>query len=92
MNISIIVHLQKSSCNYDEYKHCKLKIEIEIEQQNWPKLYNAINSRDVSGIASNVHRKDVGWIFFISYFLKLFILVNIVYGFCFFSLALWRFV
>ena len=35
---------------------CKLK--IENEQQNWPKLYNAINNRDVSGIADNVHRKD----------------------------------
>lgn len=41
---------------------CKLK--TENEQQNWPKLYNAINSRDVSGIADNVHRKDVGWIIF----------------------------
>ena len=60
MNIRIIVHLQKSSCNYDAYKHCKLK--TENEQQNWPKLYNAINNRDVSGIANNVHRKDEGWI------------------------------
>mgnify|MGYP007020241137 CR=1 FL=1 len=32
---------------------CKLK--IENEQQNLPKLYNAINNRDVSGIANNVH-------------------------------------
>lgn len=39
---------------------CKLK--TEIEQQHWPKLYNAINSRDVSGIADNVHRKDDEWI------------------------------
>lgn len=38
---------------------CKLK--TENEQQNWSKLYNAINNRDVSGIADNVHRKDVGW-------------------------------
>lgn len=37
---------------------CKLK--TENEQQNWPKLYNAINNRDVNGIADNVHRKDVG--------------------------------
>lgn len=41
---------------------CKLK--IENEQQNWPKLYNAINNRDVNGIADNVHRKDEGWIIF----------------------------
>ena len=41
---------------------CKLK--IENEQQNRPKLYNAINNRDVNGIADNVHRKDVGWIIF----------------------------
>lgn len=38
---------------------CKLK--TENEQQNWPKLYNAINNRDVNGIADNVHRKDEGW-------------------------------
>lgn len=37
---------------------CKLK--TKNEQQNWPKLYNAINNRDVNGIADNVHRKDVG--------------------------------
>lgn len=40
---------------------CKLK--TENEQQNWPKLYNAINNRDVNGIADNVHRKDEGGLF-----------------------------
>lgn len=33
-----------------------------LNKQNWPKLYNAINNRDVSGIADNVHRKDDEWI------------------------------
>lgn len=32
-----------------------------LNKQNWPKLYNAINTRDVSGIANNVYRKDVSW-------------------------------
>lgn len=32
-----------------------------LNKQNRPKLYNAINNRDVNGIADNVHRKDVSW-------------------------------
>ena len=32
-----------------------------LNKQNWTKLYNAINNRDVNGIADNVHRKDVSW-------------------------------
>ena len=31
-----------------------------LNRQNWPKLYQAIADRDINGIATNVHRKDVG--------------------------------
>ena len=31
-----------------------------LNRQNWPNLYQAIENKDVNGIAANVHRKDVG--------------------------------
>jgi hypothetical protein len=31
-----------------------------LNQRKWPNLYQAIQNRDIDGIARNVHRKDVG--------------------------------
>jgi hypothetical protein len=31
-----------------------------LNQRKWPNLYQAIQNRDIEGIARNVHRKDVG--------------------------------
>ncbi len=31
-----------------------------LNRQNWPNLYQAIENKDVNGIAANVHRKDIG--------------------------------
>jgi hypothetical protein len=32
-----------------------------LNQRKWPSLYQAIQNRDLEGIAQNVHRKDVGF-------------------------------
>ena len=61
-------HVRKEFTDFDTFPNPLKEVLLDIQyntgglnKQNWPKLYNAINNRDVNEIADNVHRKDVGW-------------------------------
>lgn len=62
-----LAYVRKEFPDFDYFPNQLKEVLLDIQyntgslnKQNWPKLYNAINKRDVKGIASNVHRKDVG--------------------------------
>ena len=61
-----LAHLRKEFTDFDSFPLPLKEILLDIQyntgnlnQQNWPNLYRAIKNRDVKGIISNVHRKDV---------------------------------
>ncbi len=61
-----LAHLRKEFTDFDSFPLPLKEILLDIQyntgnlnQQNWPNLYRAIRNRDVKGIISNVHRKDV---------------------------------
>jgi len=61
-----LAHLREEFSDFDNFplplKEVLLDIQYNtgnLNQQNWPNLYRAIRNRDVSGIVSNVHRRDV---------------------------------
>ena len=63
-----LAHVRKEFTDFDTFPNPLKEVLLDIQyntgglnKQNWPKLYNAIDNRDVNGIANNVHRKDVGW-------------------------------
>lgn len=63
-----LAHVRREFSDFDYFPNSLKEVLLDIQyntgrlnKQNWPKLYNAINNRDVNGIADNVHRKDVGW-------------------------------
>lgn len=63
-----LAHVRSEFTDFDYFPNQLKEVLLDIQyntgglnKQNWPKLYNAINNRDVNGIADNVHRKDVGW-------------------------------
>ena len=62
-----LAHVRNQFSDFDTFpiqlKEVLLDIQYNVKgglnQQNWPKLYEAIANRDINGIANNVHRKDV---------------------------------
>ena len=61
-----LAHLRNEFADFDDFplplKEVLLDIQYNtgsLNQQKWPKLYNAIRNRDVNGIVSNVYRKDI---------------------------------
>ena len=62
-----LVQVRREFTNFDDLpvplKEVLLDIQYNvkggIQKANWPKLYQAIDNRDVNGIIQNVHRKDV---------------------------------
>ena len=61
-----LAHLREEFSDFDNFplplKEVLLDIQYNtgnLNQQNWPNLYRAIRNRDVNGIVSNVHRRDV---------------------------------
>ena len=63
-----LAHVRSEFSDYDTFPNPLKEVLLDIQynvkgglnKQNWPKLYEAIANRDVSGIANNVHRKDIG--------------------------------
>jgi hypothetical protein len=63
---------QRTYNNIKEYEDVVLYLQLKevlmdlqyntgsLNQRKWPSLYQAIQNRDIEGIAQNVHRKDVG--------------------------------
>ena len=64
-----LAHVRKEFTDFDTFPNPLKEVLLDIQynvigglnKDKWPKLYNAINNRDVNGIINNVHRKDVGW-------------------------------
>ena len=61
-----LTHLRGEFSDFDSFplplKEVLLDIQYNtgnLNQQNWPNLYNAIHGRDINGIVDNVNRKDV---------------------------------
>ena len=61
-----LAHLRREFSDFDSFPLPLKEVLLDIQyntgnltQPNWPNLYRAIRSRDVDGIASNVHRRDV---------------------------------
>ncbi|MBR1826014.1 MAG: hypothetical protein IJ770_05455 [Alphaproteobacteria bacterium] len=61
-----LAHVRGEFSDFDSFplplKEVLLDIQYNtgnLNQQNWPNLYNAIQNRNINGIVSNVHRKDV---------------------------------
>ena len=62
-----LAKLRREFSDFDKFplplKEVLLDIQYNtgnLNRQNWPKLYQAIENRDINGIIQNVHRKDVG--------------------------------
>ena len=62
-----LAKLRREFSDFDKFplplKEVLLDIQYNtgnLNRQNWPNLYQAIADRDINGIATNVHRKDVG--------------------------------
>lgn len=61
-----LAHVRKEFTDFDYFPNPLKEVLLDIHyntgglnKQNWPNLYDAINNRDVNGIANNVHRKGV---------------------------------
>ena len=62
-----LAHVRNQFSDFDSFPNPLKEILLDIQyntgtlnKQNWPNLYEAINNRDINGIANNVHRKDIG--------------------------------
>ena len=60
-------HVRQQFTDFDKFplplKEVLLDIQYNtgnLNRKSWPKLYQAIDNRDINGIIQNVHRKDVG--------------------------------
>ena len=60
-------HVRQQFSDFDRFPEPLKEVLLDIQyntgnltRNNWPKLYQAIENRDVNGIVQNVHRKDVG--------------------------------
>ena len=63
-----LAHVRNQFSDFDTFPNPLKEVLLDIQynvkgglnQQNWPKLYEAIANHDINGIARNVHRKDIG--------------------------------
>jgi GH24 family phage-related lysozyme (muramidase) len=60
-------HLRSEFSDFDSFPIQLKEVLMDLQyntgslnQRKWPNLYQAIQNRDIDGIARNVHRKDVG--------------------------------
>lgn len=61
-----LAHVRQQFSDFDKFPKPLKEVLLDIQyntgnltRNNWPKLYQAIDNRDVNGITQNVHRKDV---------------------------------
>jgi hypothetical protein len=62
-----LAHLRSEFSDFDSFPIQLKEVLMDLQyntgslnQRKWPNLYQAIQNRDIDGIARNVHRKDVG--------------------------------
>lgn len=62
-----LTHVRQQFSDFDKFPEPLKEVLLDIQyntgnltRNNWPKLYRAIDNRDVNGIIQNVHRKDIG--------------------------------
>ncbi len=62
-----LTHVRNQFSDFDIFPNPLKEVLLDIQyntgglnRQNWPNLYEAINNRDINGIANNVLRKDIG--------------------------------
>ena len=62
-----LAYVRNQFSDFDTFPNPLKEVLLDIQyntgglnRQNWPNLYEAINNRDINGIANNVLRKDIG--------------------------------